>query len=133
MPRPVVHPRLFERIGPRFYSAVCSIQAKPTDGSDLNSLGDPSAATDFTTVLGLESINCYVAQIGSKRGDEVRDPESTFATRNHWIYLTGYFPQIQEPMQIVVTGKKGTQTYDILGVHSDSQSASTRVEAQLIV
>jgi hypothetical protein len=128
MPRPLVHPRLLERLTPSFFVDRAAIQQLPAEA--LNALNDSTAQTDWQNMPGLSSIPCYVTKLAAKMGDEVRTQDTTFVASNFFVVLSGYFPQITETMRAVVTRPTDTLTLDIEAVYGDSRLAITKLEGK---
>lgn len=114
--RPIVHPRMLERLETSFFPSTVTIQttteARGTDGSVINTWANLASHIDLP---------CNVVPETTASSREVRRDSMTVQKSTHRINLAGHYSSITERMQAVTGGV----SYDVLLVVHDSQETQT--------
>lgn len=115
----IVHPRLHQALA-AFYPSTCTIQqaALTQDAS-----GHPVPA--WSDLAGHAALSARLSPIG---GTERKTASQIYSVATHVINLAGSYPAITAKMRAVIAG----QSYDILLVEQDGQTASTRLVAEVV-
>lgn len=128
MPRPILHPRMLERLGRSgFYPSVCTLRDA---AAQAGGYGVSAPAPD--AVPGLQSIPCAIAPAVTEMPTGARENrrEALTVTGNAFtVELAGYYPAITSKMQAEVDGV----AYNILGEpEHDSLRSVTRLRVELV-
>ena len=111
------------------FTSLCTLQQP--DGTYVGS-GQPSGT--YSNVLGLVNLACMNAPLSSERitATEVRELEEIMSQSMRHVLLDGYFPQIEggqtNGWRVIVDG----DTFDLMGVESDSQRTMTRLHIRRV-
>lgn len=119
MARPLIHPKLFDRLY-SFYPSTVTIQ-EATEPQDT--YGGYSQV--WANKVGYVDLDCRLAPSG---GQEVKRPDQTYVVSSHIIAIAGYYPGIDEKNRAII----GAQAFDILLVENDGQGDSTRLSVQIV-
>jgi len=114
--QPFVHQRMLPGLA-GFYPSLCTIQ-EAVESNDLGEVTD--VWVDVWT-----AIPCRVSPVGVQ---EMKRPDQTFTLGSHTINLAGCYPLIIPKMR----AKVGLIYFDVLGVESDGNGYTTRLQARIV-
>jgi hypothetical protein len=117
--RPLIHPRIFERLY-NFYPSEVTIQ-EATEPQDTYG----AFSQIWANKVGYVDLDCRLAPSG---GQEVKKPDQTYVVSTHTIAIAGYYPGIDEKNRAVI----GANIFDILLVENDGQGDSTRLIVEIV-
>ena len=109
---------------------VATVQWPTEDAS--SPIGDPADSVTWSTVPGLEAVPASLANVPSRRGQEVRTAQSTYTSNDLFLLLYGYYPQITTRHRVTLAQPTQTLTLDVIGVDADSSKTLTRLTVQII-
>jgi hypothetical protein len=128
--RPLVHPRLMEHVEVTLCPSVATIQRYTVTGRD--EYGDPQHEwEDLEDHVDLPCMKAAVTGAGISTGatsGEVRAETGVYDVDARTVVIPRYLPDITDAHRAVIDG----ETWDIVDVAHDSQSAMTRLRVRAV-
>jgi hypothetical protein len=121
--RPLIHPRMLDRLQPSFYPSRVTIEAKASTRT-----GTGAEVPGWTPVPGLVRIPAAVAPEFFARPSETRGPVLTVDERVRTVILAGLYSGITTRMRALVDGAP----YEITGAVPDSHATLTRLSLRQV-
>lgn len=124
MPRPLFDARMLAIMG-EFFPSTCEVQEPPTTRDAYGQIVE-TVDSDWTTVVGMESIPCQIAALNANERQRLTGP---VATATHRIALRGVYDAITPKMRAEIGGEH----WGILGAVRDSQITYTRLLVERVM
>lgn len=118
--RGIIHPDMLARVQPNFYPSMCTIRAATIT---RDAYGQPQQT--WHDLAGHTNLHCRIAPRSTQ---ERMSPAQVYVVATHHIALGGYYPTIDETMQVIAEGI----VYEIEGVEWDGNRKMTRLFARLV-